>query len=102
MKNPSDRLWNLLAQCDKLALDYIKHEVRNILLDKNNSLTTFCLAMGTCCFYDENGPVYDEDLPVSTKTVLEFVYQFDSQLKLTGSTLKMQWLNGEVNILEDW
>jgi len=47
MKNPTDRLQDLLAQCDAIALDYIYHEVRTILLDKNNSLSTFILAMHT-------------------------------------------------------
>ncbi len=102
MQNPTDRLWALLAQCDTIALDYIKQEVRTILLDENNSLITFILAMGTACFYDADGPVYDEELPDSTKTVLEFIYEFDSQLKLTGSTLKMEWFNGQVNIVKDF
>lgn len=86
----------LLAQADKIAMELVEQEARRILragAKGRNPARSFCMGMGVASFYDRTGMFLDEYHP-AVASFYEFLYDYNSRLKLTGGFLKLETWDG--------
>lgn len=88
----------LLDIAHALAMREVEARARKILGSRNGA-KSFCMAMGGVSFYDSNGNPMDPDLKY-LQSFYKFVEEFDDELKLTGTPLKLESSAGEV--ITDW
>ncbi len=98
MKKTTTQVRRVLDQANDIAYAAVKREALAIL-QKHPQLTGFCMAMGTACFYDQNGP---QDPKHYTKTLLNFIDEFDGELKLTGQPLRFKRVGAKIEFMTNW
>jgi hypothetical protein len=82
----------------EIALKEVERLARKILKRNKKSMTGFCMGMGCTSFYDENGPIDDNDPRI--KELEDFVGTWNRNLYLTGTPMKLTSWDGE--LLSDW
>lgn len=77
------------------AEEYIISEAKKMMI-KYPSLKTFCIAMGSWSFYDENGnPINDDRKYIAESPLYKFIEDWDRTLGLSGMGIKITQ-SGEV------
>ncbi len=84
---PESKIHSLLVEAHSIAITEVERRARNILR-KHGRCASFCMAMGTVSFYDRKGfPLYPDE-PQYLLPLLNFIREFDSELKMTGTPLR--------------
>ncbi len=101
--NPSNQIKFLLNRADVLAMEWIEKEATRIL-SKHKNLEGFCMAMGSVSFSTFGGEYIDgyESSRAYCKKLFDFIYEFNSQLYLTGTPIKIYKEGGEIKVKKDW
>ncbi len=108
MPKASSKIKKLIDEATAIAMLEIEVMARKIM-EKNPTLTGFCMAMGSASFYETaeeteeecaktDDPCRDDD-PRLTK-FYDFLYEWNDELKLTGIPFRLDSASGPV--ITDW
>jgi hypothetical protein len=96
----SRRIDKLLDQAQTLAFEEVCRQALRIM-EKHKNLTHFCMAMGSVCFYDKNGP--HDGVRSYTKRLHRFIDSVDRHLYITGMPVRMERMpDGSIAVVTDW
>lgn len=96
--NARRQIESLLNQASRIGLKEIEKRARKIMR-AHSEIKTFILGMGTAAFYNEDGPMMEEDWPYM-KNLYSFLYEYDEYLKLSGNLMRLNSWDGPVR--KDW
>lgn len=89
----------LLDEANRLVRSELEKRVRAVLR-RNRRAKSFCMAMGSACFYDKAGsPLFDDEVPYA-KPVWNLLSEYDGELKLSGEPMKINNCDGP--LIKDW
>lgn len=89
----------LLNQANALAFAHVKAEATEIM-QRHENLSHHCMAVGTSVFYEKGIPIEGRHY---TKKILKFIDEFDSELKLSGSSMRLTRLaDGQIKFDTHW
>lgn len=100
-QSAEDKVRALIDQAAREAYKEVEKRARAAIRDSKSPAFTFCMAMGTATFYDEEGPIMvDFPYPKWAEPTLAFIDEFDSELKLTGKPMRIAGWNAP--LVTDW
>jgi len=82
----------LLDAAAELAVEEVERLARDVMR-KHKRCASFCMAMGTACFYDKHGTPIDDETKY-LKAFDDFVNEFDRELHITGAPMKIVGADG--------
>jgi hypothetical protein len=98
MRNPSQRIETLIAECERLALDYVEQTARRILRTLPH-LDEFVMGMGGAMFSTTVGENLGLEERAYFRPLCNFLFHWDDTLKLTGIPMRFTAYGPKVS---DW
>lgn len=96
--NARKRIEALLDAAAIVAVEEVERLARDVM-KKHPRCASFCMGMGTACFYEKDGtPIGDE--PKYIVAFDDFVNEFDRELHITGTPMKIVGHDGKLQ--HDW
>ena len=96
----SDKILTFQDESRNLALKEVERLARKTMKRNPKSITGFCMAMGSACFYGEDGHSVDDYEPKLAE-FYSFLDKHNRYLYLTGTPMKIdgKW---DAELVTDW
>ena len=88
----------LLDAAATRAVEEVERRAR-LIMQKHPRCASFCMAMGVASFYEKDGTPIDDD-PKYIVAFDDFVNEFDRELHITGTPMKIVGHDGKLQ--HDW
>jgi hypothetical protein len=98
-KRSAVKIRGMLNYASDLALATVRTEALRIM-ERWPRIDGFCMGMGTMSFTQDDNLIEDTDKRV--KSLYDFLYEFNSELKITGNALRIDRVAGELVTRTDW